>query len=174
MPSILIMSDSHGMTEEVMDIKQKYEGQVDGMIHCGDSELELSSEELQGFYYVKGNVDFDPGMEEEKSFTIEGITFFITHGHLFNIKSTLMPLNYRAEEAGADVVCFGHSHMAGAEKVDNRLFINPGSCRQPRDHREPTYALLSWTDKSDIKLKYYNMNHQPTELKFHTSLRSEG
>ena len=173
MPSVLIISDSHGLTDEVKEIKKKYESQVDGMIHCGDSELNLHDKELEGFYYAKGNVDFDSEMEEEQAFTIDGVTFFVTHGHLFNIKSTLMPLNYRAEELGADVVCFGHSHMAGAEKVENRLFINPGSCRQPRDHREPTYAILNWNDDLVFQLQYYNMKHMPIDLKLQTTLRSE-
>ncbi|MBM7555044.1 metallophosphoesterase [Thalassobacillus pellis] len=173
MPRVLIVSDSHGFTNELQQLRDYYVNDVDAMIHCGDSELDHDAKPLEGFYYSKGNVDFDRNMEEEKVFTVGDLTFLVTHGHLYQIKSSLMPLNYRAEEAGADVACFGHSHMAGAEKNHGRLFINPGSCRQPRDHREPTYAILSWQSKADLELQYYNMDHEPIDLRYNTSLLAE-
>ena len=40
-----------------------------------------------------------------------------------------MNLKYKAEEVNADIVCFGHSHVLGAEVIDGRLFLNPGSIR---------------------------------------------
>ena len=57
----------------------------------------------------------------------------VTHGHLFNVKSGLMKLRYKALEQNANIVCFGHSHILGIEKVDDILFINPGSIRFPRE-----------------------------------------
>ena len=48
----LIVSDSHSSVKELQQLK-KYEGKVDIMIHCGDSELTPAHEELQGFHVVK-------------------------------------------------------------------------------------------------------------------------
>lgn len=100
MTKVLIISDTHGLTDEVIEVKNRH-SDVDAMIHCGDSELSYGSKELEGFHYAKGNCDFEPEMENDQVFTVGDITFLVTHGHLFQVKSTLMPLSYRAEEAGA-------------------------------------------------------------------------
>ncbi|MFD1018947.1 metallophosphoesterase [Thalassobacillus hwangdonensis] len=173
MPSVLIISDTHGLTKELQAVKERHQSSVDAMIHCGDSELDPNAPELEGFYYAKGNCDFHPEMVEEQSITVGELNFFVTHGHLFQIKSTLMPLNYRAEEAGADVVCFGHSHMAGAEHVNGRLFINPGSARLPRNRVEPTYAILSWESREAVTLQYYDIQGNTLDLKYQTSFLAE-
>ncbi|MGR9049149.1 metallophosphoesterase [Halobacillus faecis] len=160
MPKVLIVSDTHGLKNEVMDIKARHQ-EVDAMIHCGDSELAFDSKELEGFSYAKGNCDFEPEMEEEQTLQVGEVMFLVVHGHLHQIKSTLMPLSYRAEEVGAQVACFGHSHIAGAEKVGDTLFINPGSARLPRDREEPTYAILEWEDVSEVHLQFYHVNGDP-------------
>lgn len=52
----------------------------------------------------------------------------------------MLSLTYRAKELNAQIVCFGHSHILGAEMMDHILFINPGSLLKPRGHKEK--ALL--------------------------------
>ncbi|KHE66889.1 metallophosphoesterase family protein [Halobacillus sp. BBL2006] len=174
MPKVLIMSDSHGLTEEVTEVKERHKHEVDAMLHCGDSELAHDSEELQDFHYAKGNCDFEPEMENDQVVTVGDVTFLVTHGHLYQIKSTLMPLSYRAEEVGAQVACFGHSHIAGAEKVNETLFINPGSLRLPRDREEPTYAILEWDSTDDVHLQFYHVNGKPmSDLKLETTLAAK-
>lgn len=157
MPKVLIVSDSHGLTEEVTTVRERHADEVNAMIHCGDSELDFKSDEMEGYHKVRGNCDFDEQYPEEIDFEVDGMKFFATHGHLYRIKTTLMPLSYRAEEVGAHIVCFGHSHMAAAEKVEDRLFINPGSIRLPRGITEKTYAIVSWTHKSEVKVEFYNV-----------------
>lgn len=156
MQRVLIVSDSHGLSEEVQTIKERHRSEVQGMIHCGDSELDFDASEMDGYQKVRGNCDFDERYQEELSLQYGDLSFFATHGHLYQVKSTLMPLSYRADELGAQVVCFGHSHIAGAEKVNNKLFINPGSIRLPRGRKERTYAILSWENLNSIKLDFYN------------------
>ncbi|WP_163526522.1 metallophosphoesterase family protein [Halobacillus ihumii] len=174
MPKVLIISDTHGLTNEVMEIKQHHQHEVDELIHCGDSELSSQSEELEDFHYAKGNCDFDTDMENEQIVKVGDITILVVHGHLHQIKSTLMPLSYRADELGAQVACFGHSHMAGAEKVNGKLFINPGSARLPRDREEPTYAILEWETLDKIELQYYQVTGQPMPaLRMETSLAAK-
>ncbi|MFC7321069.1 metallophosphoesterase family protein [Halobacillus campisalis] len=174
MPKVLIVSDTHGLTDKVIEIKERHQHEVDAMIHCGDSELAYASEELEGFYYAKGNCDFEPEMENEQVVPVGNIKILVVHGHLHQIKSTLLPLSYRAEEVGAQIACFGHSHMAGAEKVNGKLLINPGSAREPRDHKEPSYAILEWQSNDKISLQYYHVNGEPMpELRMETSLAAE-
>ena len=40
--TIIVMSDSHGERDIVVDIKNRYQGKVDAIFHNGDSELESS------------------------------------------------------------------------------------------------------------------------------------
>ncbi len=96
------------------------------MIHCGDSELTPAHEELQGFHVVKGNCDY-ANFQDEIVTDVDGIRFLVVHGHRHNVKMTLQTLAYHAEEVGAQVACFGHSHVLGAELIEGVLFINPGS-----------------------------------------------
>ena len=161
MAEVLILSDSHGLTNEVVAIKERHD--VKWLIHCGDSELEFDSEELQGFYRVGGNCDFDVRYPDEQTIELDGLTFYITHGHLYDVKMNLIRLSYRAEEERAQVVCFGHSHIAGAEQVDHKLFINPGSVRLPKNRMEKTYAIMQWDDPSDITIHFYNLDEEHVE-----------
>lgn len=173
MPKVLIVSDTHGLTEEVKRIKERH-ADVDAKIHCGDSELPYDSEELEGFHYAKGNCDFEPEMENEQTVKVGDMTIFVVHGHLHQVKATLMPLSYRAEEVGAQVACFGHSHIAGAEKIDDMLFINPGSARLPRDREEPSYAILEWETLEEVHLQFYQVDGEKMEdLKLTTELAAK-
>ncbi|MFC3040041.1 metallophosphoesterase family protein [Virgibacillus xinjiangensis] len=153
MTKVLILSDSHGLTKELKEIKKRHT--VDYMIHCGDSELEMDATELEGFYMVGGNMDMDHRFPDEQTVTIGGLTFFIAHGHLHNVKGNISTIAYRAEEEGAQVICFGHTHIAGAEKLGAQLLINPGSIRLPRNRQEKTYAIMEWNSKDDIKVNFY-------------------
>lgn len=169
MAEVLILSDSHGLAKEVATIKERHN--VKWLIHCGDSELDFDAEELQGFYRVGGNCDFDIRYPDEQTIELDGLTFYITHGHLYDVKMNLIRLSYRAEEENAQVVCFGHSHIAGAEQVDNKLFINPGSIRLPKNRVEKTYAIMRWNDPSNIIVQFYNLDGEHVEdLTIHASL----
>ncbi|OZU89798.1 YfcE family phosphodiesterase [Virgibacillus indicus] len=154
--TVLVVSDSHGLTEELAEIKERH--QLTYMIHCGDSELDLDSPQLDGFYKVGGNCDFDPRFPEEQVLQVDNLTFLAVHGHLHNVKSNLMTLSYRAEEADAQIICFGHTHIAGAEQTGNQLFINPGSIRLPRNRKEKTYAILEWNDIKDVKVTFFTVD----------------
>lgn len=158
----LIISDSHGLTEEVQVIKNRHQKDVDAMIHCGDSELQKKSPVMAGFIGVRGNCDYDTGYPNAIVEEIDGTRFLVTHGHLYNIKMTLMNLSYKAEEENASIICFGHSHQAGSELIDGRLYINPGSIRLPRGREERTYVIVEVTGK-DVSVTFYD--HEGTEVK---------
>ncbi|MFD2046246.1 metallophosphoesterase [Ornithinibacillus salinisoli] len=153
MNNLLIMSDSHGLTEEIEVIKNRHNCTY--MFHCGDSELDMDAPELAGFIKVGGNCDFDSRYPDEQVSRIGDVAFLLTHGHLHNVKMNMTTLSYRAEELGASVICFGHTHIAGAEKIGNQLFINPGSIRLPRARVEKTYAIMKWESIHDINITFY-------------------
>jgi putative phosphoesterase len=102
---------------------------------------------------VKGNCDWED-VPEEIIWEGGGLKFLVTHGHRYRVKFSPLPLRFRAEEAGADIVCFGHSHFPFCEKVGSVLMINPGSISSPRGYLHPTYAVLHLSDTS-LKVTYY-------------------
>ncbi|EMR05177.1 Phosphodiesterase yfcE [Bhargavaea cecembensis DSE10] len=137
---IAVMSDSHGDTETVRHFLDRQSGS-DHLIHCGDSELPAEDKLLEGMASVKGNCDPD-GLPEYRMLEAGELRVLVTHGHLDGVKSGMLPLRYRAEEAGADLVLFGHTHLYGAEVHDGILFVNPGSTHRPPPGRPATYAVI--------------------------------
>lgn len=171
MPKVLIVSDSHGWTTELLKLKKQFEAEVNQMIHCGDSELDYNQVPIQGFKRVAGNTDFDPEFPDELFFDVGCTPFFVVHGHKHNIKMTLDPITYRASELGAKIICHGHSHLAGVTQVGNQLVINPGSIRFPRGRREETYAILEWNDQGEYDVRFYRLNGaEVSDLAFSTRL----
>lgn len=148
---LLIMSDTHG-DAEVIERVRSYYPEADAVVHCGDSELPYDHQALKGIERVRGNCDRGTAFPEEKVFQVGDTTVFATHGHLFNVKSTILSLTYRAKELGADICCFGHSHVLGAEMINDTLFINPGSLLKPRGLKEKTFVVV------DIEKDSYVMN----------------
>jgi uncharacterized protein len=156
---ILVISDSHGLEDELIEVYKKYVGEIDHFMHCGDSELPATHEALLGYKLVKGNCDFDTSIPNEAVLNIGGLHLYATHGHMYNVKMTMMNLSYRAEEIEANIVCFGHSHIAGCELINNKLFINPGSFRLPRGRKERTYCILEIEDRN-VTTNFFSHHHE--------------
>jgi uncharacterized protein len=164
MSKVLVLSDSHGLTSELLRIKEKHKDDVNLFLHCGDSELPANDPALDGFIVVRGNCDFDEEFPEDSIQVVKNKKIMITHGHLYNVKSSLTSLSYRAQELEAEIVCFGHSHILGAEMINGILFLNPGSIRLPLQRKEKTYCILEVIDDKII-LNVYDINlGQITEL----------
>jgi len=157
MSKVLIVSDSHGLTKELDVLRERHLAEVDLMIHCGDSELPPDHHSISGYLTVMGNCDFGGGYPLETISEVAGRKFFITHGHRYSVKSTLMNLKYKAQEVNADIVCFGHSHVFGAEVIDGILFLNPSSLRLPRERFEKTYIILDLLDEK-IKMNVFEVS----------------
>ncbi len=142
---ILVMSDTHGDSDVIEKVRGYYPS-VETLIHCGDSELPYTHDALDRMKKVRGNCDSDKAFPNEAVFEIADVRVFVTHGHLFNVKTSILSLSYRAKEANAQIVCFGHSHILGAEMIDDLLFLNPGSLLKPRGRKEKSFALIEIED----------------------------
>lgn len=146
---LLIISDTHRDIETMEKVLNHWTD-IDAVIHCGDSELDASYFENRPIHIVRGNCDFGVDFPEEAILELESEKVLVVHGHKHHVKTTLMPLNYRAQEVQATVVCFGHSHLLGAELQNGILFVNPGSLNKPRGRKEKSYAIVeklenAWT-----------------------------
>ncbi|ARA98893.1 metallophosphoesterase family protein [Geobacillus thermodenitrificans] len=158
--NVVIVSDSHGLTAELAQIVSRHRHEADLFIHCGDSELPAEADELAPFVVVRGNCDWKAAFPDERIEEADGVRFFVTHGHLYGVKTSLLRLYYRAKETEANVVCFGHSHLAGVEQINGVLFINPGSIALPRGRKEKTYAVLT-IDKDQAFVQFYDVTGHP-------------
>lgn len=163
--SVLIMSDSHGLTKEVQAIAQRHACPT--MLHCGDFVCDRHQVPFSEMEMVRGNCDADPTVSEEKTVEWNGVKIYMTHGHLHGVKTTLMNLQYRAEEVFAGIVLFGHTHIPGCEEKNGVLFLNPGSVAETRRFPKNTYCVLEEREDGKagkrVEVRYYDTDGQPVD-----------
>lgn len=124
MKKILVLSDTHGnisALEKLVPIMKD----SDYIFHLGDyyKDIKLFKEFDNKIYSVKGNCD---GGGSDIVLDIEGLKIMLTHGDKYGVKSGLTRLSLKAEEIGAKVVYYGHTHIAKIEEFNGVHFINPG------------------------------------------------
>ena len=102
--TIIVMSDSHGERDIVVDIKNRYQGKVDAIFHNGDSELESSDPVWEGIHVVRGNCDYDSGYPERLVVKLGDVIIAQTHGHLYGINFTWDKLDLWAQQEDADIL----------------------------------------------------------------------
>lgn len=159
------MSDTHGDADVIQRVSNYYP-EIETLIHCGDSELQRSHYVLSEMSaIVRGNCDRDDEYPIESVLEIEGVKLYVTHGHLFNVKQTPLNLLYRAQEIGADIVFFGHSHIIAAEVIEDTLFVNPGSLLKPRGREEKSFAIVE-RDAQNWTVTFYT--HENEKISSHT------
>lgn len=127
---IIVVSDTHGSYRNLRKVVLMHKN-ADLVVHCGDSRDELEHIRTDfpsmKIIAVKGNCDFDTAMPIVELFTVDGVRFMATHGHIYNVKYGLYDIERAAEERGAQVVLYGHTHIAMDVVRDGIRFFNPGS-----------------------------------------------
>lgn len=139
MKNIYVFSDTHRSIDRCVEVLNNT-GKADAIIHCGDL---VSDAETIGYifpdipmYNVRGNCD-SLGTLNELEIIIDGVKIFITHGHMYAVKSTLMQIRMKGKEIGADIVVFGHTHKPICDTDGKMTVLNPGSARDTH-----TYAVI--------------------------------
>lgn len=137
MKRVIAVSDSHGMEQRLRQVlfgileKQP----ADAVVFLGDGlrEWDRVSDELfrtfpkMRLYRVRGNNDLDADAPDQSVFQMEGVTFFVCHGHRYRVKNNLDLLEVQAVSNEAQVVLYGHTHIADITSYFNCLFVNPGA-----------------------------------------------
>lgn len=155
------MSDSHGESKVIQDIKETYQDVASAIIHCGDSELDAKDPIWQGISVVRGNCDFDTLFPESLVLSTEQMQVFVTHGHLYGVNFGLTQLTDAAHKAGCKLAFFGHLHTPIAMVEQGILCLNPGSVAQPRgQYKTKMYAKVEITADT-YKISYMDLAHQP-------------
>lgn len=157
----LVVSDNHGDRDVLVDIADFWQDKVDGMFHCGDSELDVHDALWEKYVVVKGNCDYNDNYQNTVIIQTGFDRIFMTHGHLYNVNMGLNTLSLAARENKATIALYGHTHKLAAEKDHGILFVNSGSISQPRGQYShlKTYAIID-TSETEIKLSYYDRSHQ--------------
>lgn len=105
--------------------------QPDAVFHLGDCERDTQRLEREfpdlPLYRVCGNCDREPVNPEVLQLTLDGVKFFLTHGHRYSVKYALDALLNAGYFAGADMVLFGHTHHAMSETMQGLYVVNPGT-----------------------------------------------
>ena len=155
-----VVSDTHGFSryakEALLDMDD-----LDLIIHLGDyirDALELEKELGVRVEYVRGNCDYNEvNVEEEKIIEVEGKKIFITHGHLYDIKSSLNKIFYKGQELNCDIILFGHSHVPTKVIEQDILILNPGSPFIPRGGSDKSIGFIEIVD-GEIKAEIISID----------------
>ena len=126
---LLVLSDTHrslGFAYEAIEKESP-----DAVVHLGDhlsdaEDLSFAFQEPE-FYSVPGNCDYAPSVRQSLLLELAGVRVFLTHGHLFGVKSGLDTLAAAAKDLGAQLALFGHTHQALLEERNGVTLLNPGT-----------------------------------------------
>ncbi len=128
-----VFSDSHG-DQDALDALMEKMGRLDAACFLGDVARDgdylrdrlFERPNHPTLYAVRGNNDYYSFCTAPWSLEIElfGVRIHMEHGHRCPSLSTLC---YRAQEAGARVAMFGHTHQALCQWEQGVLLLNPGS-----------------------------------------------
>jgi phosphodiesterase family protein len=94
-------------------------------------------------YAVRGNCEAEvdqmvldfPVMATYALLVLNGVTFYATHGHIYNPEN-LPPIN------PGEALIYGHVHLPIAEKRGDIYILNPGSTSIPKGGNPSSYAVL--------------------------------
>ena len=134
-----VFSDTHGNTAPMLEAARG--SGADVFIHLGDHdrdavELRRAFPEVP-LYSVCGNCDLNPLAPERLLVQLGPVKAFLTHGHLYGVSRAQADwLVYAAQEQGAQIAMFGHTHSAFYESVGGVTLLNPGTAGRGR--------VLSW------------------------------
>ncbi len=153
MKLILVVSDTHGnkdlLKQLVKTVKPDY------LFFLGDVLKDVADFiGKSNVYVVKGNWDVNWQVSTTEIVQIEGVRFFLCHGHTFGVKSSLSNLVENAKAVGADVVTYGHTHVACKNKIEDICFLNPGAFSHSKGGKN-TYALIE-VDNGSFKINMCN------------------
>lgn len=157
---ILVISDTHGRHYAIEEVLSRLNFRPRAVLFLGDGHRDLSvlsAERYAGIevYAVAGNCDgwstLTCDEPEVRTLVLEGCRIVMMHGHTFGIKYGHGEAIRYAEDQGADVLLFGHTHvpcayMISAEETASGkplIVANPGSLGEPRDGRAASFGVLT-------------------------------
>ncbi len=147
---IAVFSDTHSNTALMVETVRRV--RPDAIIHLGDhdrdTEVLLREFPEIPLYSVCGNCDMASLAPERLVVSLGPVKAFLTHGHLYKVRwGRLDSLVYAAQEEGAQLALFGHTHEPLYKELGGVTILNPGTAGKGRT---PTWALLQVFDNGGI------------------------
>ncbi len=151
---ILVMSDSHGAMGTVRKIIEDNED-ADIIFFLGDGNIEIrlmTMHTMKQVARVMGNNDgrISEELPNELVLDIDGYKMMLTHGHLYNVKSSYDTYIIAAKNRGCRAALFGHTHAAVNEDRDGIHIFNPGAASVG------SYGIIT-TSKTGIEYNLMNV-----------------
>lgn len=150
---LIVFSDSHGVNYGMMEAMTLHPN-ADCYLHLGDGAPEFVQLcQSRGLPYaaVRGNCDFACDLPVELTLNFGGYTFYLTHGHICGAKSSTAGLRSRGREAEADVILYGHTHIAHSEYESDGThpyyLFNPGAVGRSYGSK-PSYGVIEIKGKN--------------------------
>lgn len=141
MKTVVVVSDSHGNRAAFGRLAAVL-AESDYIIHLGDTSGDggaLRKAYPSKTYLLNGNCDPLRLGENELTLDIEGVKIFACHGDRYGVKSGLCRLACRAEEVGAGIALYGHTHDPREDSVGAVTLFNPGTLSR---YSRNTYLYL--------------------------------
>ena len=157
----MFASDIHGSAYYCKKMLEAYQKeQADRLVLLGDllyhgprndlpreyapkEVIKMLNDKKNEIYAVRGNCEAEvdqmvlefPVMADYCILAVDGLTFYATHGHVYN-QDHLPPMK------SGDILIHGHTHVLKAEQREGYILLNPGSVSIPKEGNPPTYAVL--------------------------------
>lgn len=144
---IVVVSDSHGDYSAVEDVFLR-NSDADWLLHLGDGESDVDQFVISyptlanKVIHVAGNCDFNSMSHDVFTLPAMENKIFMTHGHLYGVKSSLEHLKNTAKEQGCNIVLYGHTHSAFMKYEDGLYIMNPGSVSCPYDEKPASFGHI--------------------------------
>ena len=142
---VIVVSDTHGINQAfISNLKDHKDAQL--IIHLGDMVDDV--EEIKKYtdipvIAVRGNNDYyDSEVEWDQELELLGHKIFVTHGHNYRVHYGIENLLYKAEEVGAELAIYGHTHVYFQEDFDGITILNPGSAGYDRGMDGESFVIL--------------------------------
>lgn len=137
-----------------------------------------AAEKIPGvFAFVQGNndsdrypVEFKPKSDSDDSFYHEivvpksvsfcvcGHTVLAVHGHSDSVYYSTDCLERKGRKLKADLILYGHTHIAKKTETSSSLMVNPGSISLPRGGLPPSFAVVDIADgKDNMSVTFYKI-----------------
>lgn len=156
---ILVFSDSHGNTSNMITVIQRYP-KIEYIIHLGDCGTDIVDiGQVYPIYIidgVHGNCDIKKMFPVEKVLQLVGKRILITHGHNYGVKYSMTSILAKGLQEKVDIILFGHTHEPLIDMMGGILLVNPGSITKPKNCLKSTFAILELT-KTNIKAQIHSI-----------------
>lgn len=127
---ILVVSDTHGDFHTFNRVVMS-QPKAEVIFHLGDGEEQAQDIKLaypeKMVIAVRGNCDWGSSLPPVQMITLMGKKIMAAHGHLYNVKMEDAEICRAAKEIHADILLFGHTHLAKTNYDKGLYLMNPGS-----------------------------------------------